>query len=559
MPAVPAKLKDAQALVAAIRGIPKGDTVYEAAQRAYTSTWDPKQDWTGPRAADTEPQDVRDAQDKRIARTFTTRDLIAEAVDGHLDAVLGLEPDYGLTPVQPRPGDEATDAEQRAWQEALGVAAELTAPIIVWWDDEWVLEALRDAAAEALLGTEAAIRLRYEMVASEGEAATGFTLDAEDEADAWSRLHVEPVAANRCYFGRDSATRQPFSVVVYDVEVDGKTVQEAEVSYLTPEGLTVLVRIDSKDTATEGEGIDLGGRLWHVRLRTRRMVTRSFVNQQGDWNRAATMENMNLEYAGFRQRDFLNAHPPGEYVLDAAAPGGRKFVRDPKGIRSGPGVSNFIFGPPSTDAVSREVTYGAAQVVTAEPVSNEVLHAAQDRAEEAVFSMAKQRHRLVAIVSGTSGETLKQARQEFEVSLAPTVRGGTKALVETVDTALAIVALAAGGQVATLERFRVFGQLRVFAGPLTSDEVRVLTERWEKGGVSTETYLSRIGEADPDAEMGRMRTNGDLQPAVSKQRAETFKIITDAGADTVAAAILAGYDAATVKRLQEATGAPVNQ
>src|SRR5690606_22017131 len=124
---------------------------------------------------------------------------------------------------------------------------------------------------------------------------------------------------------------------------------------------------------------------------------------------------------------------------DDLAPGGRRHEPSKEGLPSGPAVENFVLGVPHRDPNTGDVLYDLPHLYVTEPVDNSTLHGLQDRAEEALLSMAKQRHRIIAGDAVVSGEARVQARQEFEVSLLPTARGVTHATRRLLFTACAYV------------------------------------------------------------------------------------------------------------------------
>lgn len=535
---------------------------YDTALRLYLDEEeaDLDEDWKGPLPSQNQGNaaDVR----SRIERSISTRALVQEGVDGHADAVIGLDPLFAFVPAEvevEESDDETTDpldpdaGESDEEDELTALGRAITEASTDWWDDAGMQAVMHRAVALGNLGGTSALRPVWEFKDSEDASAA---LTADDFAEGLARITFEAFGANECYFGRDSETLLPFSVLVFEVTGDdGSPVTVGEISWVADDGLTYLKFIDGDGQETESTGLDLGGELWHIPVNVRTLITKSIIRQQQDWTLAATLECMNLEHAGFRQRDFLNIMPPGRWREDPNAPTGRVFEPDPTaGLATGPGAHNFLYAVASRNAEG-EMEYQNASVVVSEPIDPETLQKTQNRAEEALLSMTKQRHRLISGEAVVSGESRIQARQDFAVSLNPTAKGTRKALRRALWFSVKIAGLASGDAM-LLEGLKLDVTVQVYTGPLTSEEREQIRAEFRDGILSLETAMSRLGVEDPQAEIARLREQALFNATLMQTRIQNMATLYSTGMELQVAAVIAQLPAEVISAL-DAVGGPV--
>ena len=238
------------------------------------------------------------------------------------------------------------------------------------------------------------------------------------------------------------------------------------------------------------------------------MSGEEFVTAQVRQNQALvakglTMLSHNMDIAGFRERVYFNAKPPGKYVEvdDPSSPSGKSRVFIPGVIPEGPGARPFLEGVSYTDTgtdgkkVTRLATPSMALV---EPVNTGSFENTAKTGRRNVLDEMDQLHIEIAADATVSGESRRQARDDHEKSLKELKLEVDPVGSEVFETFLALVAYFSG-QPGRYDSLRVTFSAHVDPGPLAADDRRMVIEEKEAGLRSREDSMEQIGIDDPDA------------------------------------------------------------
>jgi len=230
-----------------------------------------------------------------------------------MHGVIGREPNWSLTPRRKLQKDQQPSPEETA------LIDEATAAITAWADTTGIglLDVLQSAALTLLLSGRASLRLFVPpgRVATDADGSMVIP-DAPDLETALGYLFLSLPTPDAAGIITDPDTQSKAGVYVYQPE--GKA-QQAEVSYVDDQGLTVLAIVDGDTTA--GVALDIGRRLWLHELVAPVLFTESIRRLQDQLNLALTMQGRNVIQGGFLERIILGGQMPGEWVQDATAPG----------------------------------------------------------------------------------------------------------------------------------------------------------------------------------------------------------------------------------------------
>lgn len=276
----------------------------------------------------------------------------------------------------------------------------------------------------------------------------------------------------------------------------------AQSEVLELDGSTLVI------TGTEIDGelrIDTGGRWAIAQMRCPSLLTPQIKQNQNALNHAATMLMRNQEQGGFLQRIFLNAQMPGEWVEDATAPGGQRFVPSAEGLRTGPGEDSFIYGLPQPNAAGGE-TYSTPTVSYRDPVGVSTFLESVAAFRSWIYHQFGQGHLLADGDGSLSGVSRIQLRQDFEVALTRQKRVIEAAIAQILNVVLRLL---------DYPDLEVVVQLRISTGKLSPEERAAVLLELERGLLSKSTAMSLLGSVDDvDAELELIRAELEAELAV---------------------------------------------
>ena len=440
-----------------------------------------------------------------IAAGFVSKNVAAEVVNRHRDAVLGREPRWGFVPRRPlAEGEEPTEPEQ-------ALADEAGAALTEWWDARRPLETVQRAVALALTTGRATLRL-YVPAGLRDQAGK---VSAPDLVAALGliRPHLpEPGTAGVFPDGDLEGVEAETGAEVGVYAISRNNQESAELCYLDEQGGTVLrvVGEGGGEGGGEAAALPLGGRLLLYELTRDALLTPQVRQLQKALNLDLTQMMRNVNLAGSLERVIVNAQKPGRWVDAAGSPlsaeqakgdPNARFIQEPLPV--GAGVSAFLAGLPHYNEAGGVAGYANPSIQWRDPVPVTTFTDTKGALYGGILEEAGQLHALIAEDATASGESRKQARAEFEASLRLTKTLVDGALRWLLETALALAGVFCG-RPGAFEALRCEAACQVDAGPLTADERQQIVAEFEKGVFSWETTAVRLGAEDPDAERARL-------------------------------------------------------
>lgn len=296
-----------------------------------------------------------------------------------------------------------------------------------------------------------------------------------DDPDPIRRIHLHAPVAGSVLVQRDT---------------DG-FVEKVSYSYsgfeqqIMAEGLLQITVDDSPEPLF----VDTGGRWTIHQALAPSLLTPSIKQLQNSINHALTMKLRNNELSGFRERIFLNAQSPGDWIDDPSFPGGQRFI--PATIERGPGIDQFFYGVPFGDASSPN--YASPQIHESQPVAIETLLGSIQADRQLLYLAFRQGHLLSTGDANLSGESRVQMRQAFDLFL----RGWRTPIEGAVAHILNVVLKILG-----FDNLEAVVKLNISTGKLTAEERQQIIAEYNAGLLSRATAIARLGTvSDVDAEL----------------------------------------------------------
>lgn len=449
--------------------------------------WQGGDGWAGPRPLLTDADAV--AVLAEIARAFISANKVAETVRRHASAVLGKEPAWSFAPVRALADGEQPNADEQARID------EAEAALTALWDVRGLHTLLHEATRMVLWAGRAPLRLYV----PQSEVGKDGRIPVADLATSVRRIYLDIPQPHQAGVTTDARTRQQAGVYMCeDTDADGKPINRTELVFLDAAGRTVL-RVFEQDPA---EPIDLGGRLTIYQMEQDALITEPVRQQQRLLNLAKTMMGRNVVLGGFLERIILNAQLP-----DGA-------------LRVGAGTTNALMGAPIYDDAGNVTGYTNPSVIYRDPVPVTTFEDTERSAYRSILEETNQLHALISGDATASGESRKQARADFEDSVAPTTAQAERAIRWLLETTLALGA-AFAGQVGRYADLRAVVTCRVNSGPISGDEQNQARLNLDAGLLSTEGAMARIGVDDTDAEKARIEADRAAAQARAPQTAPT--------------------------------------
>lgn len=448
-----------------------------------------------------------------IQRGFVSKNTVAEVVGRHVSGVAGREPMWAMTLLRPlAEGEEPTAEEQVLIDEAEALLTE-------WWDSRQIHGIIQDATATCLWAKRGPLRLFVppgQLRPNPADPAGPRLIPQADLKTSVMRIYLDHPEPAQAAVILDRETMRRAGVYLYEKDKQ----RFAELTYLDEAGNTVIRIVSGGDDPDEAPApvftLPLGGQLTMHELSRDRLVTDQVVQNQKALNLALTMLSRNVVMAGFLERTYLNAQLPGKMEPDPDHPGQERFV--PEAMHVGAGATNFISGiVTGFDQAGNEVI-ATPSVVYRDPVSVTTFRDTKEESYQVILEETQQLHALISGDATASGESRKQARSDFEDSLADTKTQVEDTLRWLLETVLAMAAVFAGqpGRYASL---RATASCRVNLGPISADDQRVAAELVKEEIISRETARSRVGIDDVDAEAARIEAE---QGAISQRNQQAL-------------------------------------
>lgn len=444
--------------------------------------------WVGPRLDENDLES--EAVMEEIKTSLVSHPAIEEVTDRHKDAVTS-EPGWSLVPIRAMKEEEKpNDQEQRLIDEA-------DAALTDWWDDKDALGEMQESVIDLGLGGRGLMR----HMVPEGELITG--ADGETPVipkgtleESLSRIWPLFVEADMGEVFRDPSTMRQIGVYVYEVTdiITGRPTQFAELSYLDPAKKLTIIRVvgvargdGGRDTAQEfgRVALDLGGRLPIFKMESKRLITEPVLSNQKLLNMDLTMMGKNVVLGGFLERVILNGQAPGEWEEDPET-GKRKFI--PGAFKTGAASENWISGVVTGYDDKGNPIIATPSIHYKDPVTPETFTDTQDAVYKNILQGARQLHVIISGDAVASGESRKQARDDYEKSLKKTktrVDAMGKWLLESALWQASVFM----GQPGRYKSLRVDFDSQIDAGPISAEDRNSMINEVNSNLRSRESYM----------------------------------------------------------------------
>lgn len=488
--------------------------------------WGDGRYWKGPqfKGADASSQIIKEG----IRRDFTSVNPARSGVRRHRRGVLGREPGW-IVSVR-RELEKKTDANGQMTQEEPNkeekdLIEEAYRVIREWWAAAEAFRVFKDGFTNRLVCKRGP--LRFYVPTSEFVAGPDGKrgIPRAEPVEVVKKIFLLAPHPKDATVVTDPTTMRKYSIC--SVMVGDK--RRLEVSYVNDAGKTVVRLVDetsafagttvgryvTKAFATVsklvgGQGAEdntwempLGGRLMLVEMEGEELITQQVRENQALAAKGLTMLSHNMDMAGFRERVYLNAQPPGKTVevADANVAGGKIKQFIPATIPEGPGARPFVQGVSYTEtgADGKKTTKLATpSVVDTDPVPTKSFEDTTRIARRNILEEMDQLHIEIASESTVSGESRRQARDDYEKSLKESKLEIDRIGSVVLETVLSLAAYFSG-QPGRYDGLRVTFNTHVDAGPLSSDDRSALLAEMEAHVRSVEDTREQLGIDDPDA------------------------------------------------------------
>lgn len=513
------------------------DSRYTSARKFFLGDhWQGGDAWIGP-TVDADDEGFNAVMEE-IEKSLVAHPAIEEVVDRHRDAIIGTEPGWNITVTRSlKENEKVTADEQRRIDEA-------EAALTVWWDDRDSLNEIQQMVEDFLLGGRGLMRLFVPEGFAEVDEDGAIWIPTGTLEESLERVHPMFMEADTAVVLRDPVTMGRCGVYVYEIDelITGKPVRLAELTYVNKDGDTVVRTVGQTNDPEAQAAADtfsrfsdqfkgraalpLGRHLTMFEMNIRKpLVTEPILANQKLLNMAKTMMGSNVVLGGFLERIILNGQMPGEWVDDPK--GGGKKVFKPEPFKVGAGTTNFVSGAVvGYDKDTKDPIIANPRVVYRDPVKVETFTATVDSAYQDVLHGARQLHVIISGDAVASGESRKQARDDYEKSLKRTKTRLDAAGRWMLETALQMGAVFSG----KADRFmdlRVVFNSKLDAGPLAAVDRTAMQQEVTFKLRSRENYMetTRVTD-DPEAEKAKIAEEVDSAPLsqIEKTNLERAKI-----------------------------------
>jgi len=307
--------------------------------------------------------------------------------------------------------------------------------------------------------------------------------------------------------------------------------------YVNEQGKTVIKSLKSGSSNTEiapslaqrakdyfkpesGDfALDLKGNLLLFEIDNEPLITESVKRQQKLLDKAGTVLSHEMDEDGFREKVYFNMMPPGKTVeIDDPDNPGQKidaFINAPASslMDRGPGKRLFGQGIPlykrDPNGQITDVSLTTPSSETTEPVPVDTFIKTAEFAYRNILEDTDQLHVMISGDADSSGESRKQARDDYTKSLEEMKSEVDYIGSSIFETVLSLIALFAK-KPGHFDGIRVSFDCRIDPGPLSSEDRRMNIEEMEKEIKSLEDARIYAGSNDPDA----------LKEQIEKERKE---------------------------------------
>lgn len=514
--------------------------------------WQDAKGWIGPMP---KPSESGYNETKlAIQKGFTSRNVIKELVDRHVNGLLGREPDWGFTVKRAITDEEPlTPEEQKLVEEA-------NAFVTTWWDNRKAHTFIKNVATRVLHQQRASMRLYIppgRLVEVELEAdgkklrKRGIAIQNGSMDDALDFIWIEtPETTNSTIFTR----QRDKDMVGMTVGLDQETgLEQLELTYLTKKDVNgvrktaIVVRSlnDTNSREVPEFTFDFGGRLTMFEIERDPLITEQIIQGQKALNLTISVLPRAVITGGFLERILLNAQMPGDWV--PGENGEKKFV--PKEFKVGAGTTQFISGVVHEDDETGTTKLAEPEVVFREPVDTGNIIKTIRAQYQNMLEEADQVHILISGDAVASGVAREQARVEFLLSLQKTQEVVEQLGRWMVETALAMGEAFLGTPGKYTNQLKSYFHCRINAGAVSSDERAQYMNEVNEGKLSEETALHLSGSDDVAAELQRINKTPFRKFHLGTKFGEALVALTGGGMPLESALKELGVDETKIKEI----------
>lgn len=466
--------------------------------------WQNAAGYVGPRPNPTLRPAGYDTMMSNIQGTFVSQNTIREIVQRHVNGLLYRGITWSIIPTRIVTDDEEPTAEEKTLIDEAKNLLALWARAVPW------RKTVQDALETLCLTEYGSFRV-YVPWGLLSETPS----DEEDDEMLVSMIKLEAPAKTTAGVIVDPETEREAGVFFFEkrtLDQPDNTVDTVEICF-QQDSETVIVKHITKDgNSSEQWALPLHGRLFVHQMQRPELVTSSIRSLQKSLNLALTMMQHNTVAGGHRERTLINARLPGTTVEQD---GQRTFVPEPLFVGAGT-LNNFV-GIQYTDAEG-QVKITQPDYHVEDPVPVETFISAGEYAYTSILREGHQLHYAIAGDALPSMASRISSMADYLMDLMQTKFEVDKAFGRVLETVLNIAAYLKGesGKYADL---RVTCTAHAYAGPITSDMLRALTEAVDKHSLSMRTALAMMGVEDVDAEIDSIGTDVERRVAMQQQLA----------------------------------------
>ena len=543
-----------------------------------------------------------------IHDAFASENVISEIVERHLDGVIAREPSWDLVDLlfeseemelemSELSGEKSDENSEENIKQKLArlkrrllfkrFAKDITNAIIGWWNGRKMLELMRESLTTTLIQERCVIRAFVPpgFVDDEGNIEMQKTF-----ADALKMIQFEVLSADVAGVFQDTERYEPYGIFA---DGDGKD-RKIELTYLDSDGKTCLKVFeeeslhefmqktlpqiaeymspdDDENKLPEINPLNLNGNLLMYEMSRKPLINEQMRSLQKQTNLTWTMSGKNIVTAGSRERYFSNVarrrKQPKNLIKNnqPGQPNNQPQADEYEDMQIGGSTANFLQGAPIyREEAGRKVLVGFADanVIIVDPVEAALFDKHLDKLKSTMLGMASQNHVEQNDVSQTSGLSKQEGRAGFEKSLKRskgTLDGAGRWMIDVAMRFAAAHTLKQSNNNSnkqnsvTLENefqnVRVDFNAIVDAGAVDAEQAKVDREDVEKGLMTLETYQSRRGIEDPEAENSRLFKTDIYILTQLKRRLEVAVLAKNLGLPPDEVLTIAGYDEEQKKKL----------
>lgn len=452
--------------------------------------------WAGPRPPKGEA--MYDDIMAEIERSQITQNVLKEGGTRHSDGVVGNEPSWNYTVTRPIEDDTALTADESA------TIAEAEAALTTWWDQRGIHELLQTLLLTACFEGRAPIRLLIPpgLLTEDHKLPKVSTL-----AQALDLIYIELPNTDDMTVVTDLPTRQQAGIFQYTGTNEVTKEDEARVELACIDGEDTLIRVlrprrpedpENSVPVEEELRLRLGKRPLHNELVVPLLVTAQAVSLQKLLNMALTMLGRNVVQGGFLEKIITNAQVPGEYVPDATAPTGQRFV--PASLKTGTGATQFLSGYPIKSPEGLIINRTTPGVIYKDPVQVTTFVGTKAEAYLSLMEEMHQSHVVINSDATASGKSRREARREFIEDLKKSKAAVDRLGRWMIETAIALASLILL-EPKKYQPYRAIFDCHLAEGPISPEDETAIISVYEAGLRSQYNSMVMLGTDDVDAEL----------------------------------------------------------